>query len=100
MCYTPSAMSDAARVMEWNGRDLPEALRELPPGTYTLERVEAAEEAGLTPEEEEGIRLAMAQVERGETVPWETVRAEIEARLSARLNGPCGTIAPTGSSSP
>ncbi len=52
-------MSSAAKVIDWNGRDVPEALpellRELPPGQYTLERVLTAEEAGLTPEQELGI---------------------------------------------
>lgn len=81
-------MNTAAKVIEWNGQDVPDALRDLPPGSYIVERVLAPAEAGLTPAEEEGIRLAMAQVERGETVPWETVRAELEARLAARLHRP------------
>jgi hypothetical protein len=59
-------MSGAAKVIDWNGRDVPEALqellRELPPGQYTLERVLPAEEAGLTPEQELGIFLAREQV--------------------------------------
>ena len=42
-------MSGAAKVIDWNGRDVPEALpellRELPPGQYTRERVLNAEEA-------------------------------------------------------
>ena len=25
------------RILEWNGRDVPELLRELPPGRYCLE---------------------------------------------------------------
>ena len=25
------------RVVEWNGRDVPEALRDLPPGRYVVE---------------------------------------------------------------
>lgn len=80
-------MSNAAKVLEWNGRDLPEALRELPPGTYALERVESAEEAGLTPAQVEGVLHARAQVARGETTPWETVRAELEARHAPRRAG-------------
>lgn len=41
-------MGDAAKAIHWNGRDLPEALRELPLGAYSLERFETAAEAGLT----------------------------------------------------
>ena len=84
MCYTPGSMSDAARVMDWNGRDLPEALRELPPGHYVLERVESPEEAGLTPAQVEGIRDAIRSLDRGEGIPWETVHADLRARIAAR----------------
>ena len=46
---TLPGVSSAAKVIDWNGRDVPEALpellRELPPGQYTLERVLPAEEA-------------------------------------------------------
>ncbi len=86
MCYTPG-MSSAAKVLTWNGRDLPEALRELPPGTYTLERVESAEEAGITPETEAGILRAMESAERGDVRPWDEVKARLEARLSLRRAG-------------
>lgn len=81
-------MSNAAKVLDWNGRDLPEALRDLPPGHYVVERVETAEEAGLTDEQQEGLRVGMAEIARGETVPWETIRAEHRARLAARLKTP------------
>jgi hypothetical protein len=41
-------VSSAAKVIDWNGRDVPEALpellHELPPGQYTLEQVLPAEE--------------------------------------------------------
>ncbi len=81
-------MSSAAKVIDWNGRDVPEALRALPPGRYVFERVESAEEAGLTDEEQEGLRVGMAEIARGETVPWETIRDEHRARLAARLKSP------------
>jgi len=38
----------------------------------------------LTPEQEEGVRAAMRQLDAGEGVPWETVHAELTARLDAR----------------
>jgi hypothetical protein len=78
-------MSSAAKVIDWNGRDVPEALpellRELPPGQYTLERVLTAEEAGLTPEQELGILHAREQVARGEVRSWEEVRAQLAGRF-------------------
>jgi hypothetical protein len=37
------------RVLLWNGRDLPEELRGLPPGTYLLERLDDPEEAAPAP---------------------------------------------------
>ena len=40
-------------IINWNGSDLPDALRPLPAGRYT---VEALDESGsLTPEEEDGL---------------------------------------------
>lgn len=77
-------MSDAAKVIHWNGRDLPEVLRDLAPGEYTIERVESVADAGLTPEEEEGIRDAIRSLDRGEGIPWETVHADLRARIAAR----------------
>jgi hypothetical protein len=52
------------RVVVWNGRDVPEALRELPPGRYLLDEEPR-------PSELEGLRslavreASAASVERG-----------------------------------
>jgi hypothetical protein len=35
-------MGDAAKVIDWNGTDLPAELRELPPGRYHLAAVRGA----------------------------------------------------------
>jgi|JI8StandDraft_1071087.scaffolds.fasta_scaffold1146863_1 hypothetical protein len=81
-------MRSAAKVIDWNGHDvpdtLPELLRELPPGQYILERVLTPEEAGLTPEQEEGIRAALRSLDRGEGIPWETVHADLLERVARR----------------
>jgi hypothetical protein len=69
-----------ARVLHWNGRDLPDELRELPAGRYVLERADEAPE--LTAEEEEGLRRALASVAEGRGRPLDTVRASIDASLS------------------
>lgn len=58
-----------ARVIEWDGTNLPKELRELPPGQYLLEAVDDVTD--LTPEEEAGILLAMDQIEAGQGIPLE-----------------------------
>ena len=39
-----------------------------------------AEDEELTPEEEAGIAEGLAEIERGETVPWEEVKRKLFAR--------------------
>lgn len=39
-----------------------------------------AEDEELTPEEEAGIAEGLAEIERGETVPWEEVKRKLLAR--------------------
>jgi hypothetical protein len=52
-----------SRVVHWNGKDLPEELRDLPAGTYVLEAVDEA--PPLTPEEDAGLRKALASAVAG-----------------------------------
>jgi hypothetical protein len=62
-------------IIHWNGRDLPEELRALPAGDYA---VQATDEAlGLSVEEEEGMRAAMASLNAGRGVAHEAVRARV-----------------------
>lgn len=42
-----------AHVLRWNGKDIPEQLRELPAGTYVVEAVD--EPRSVTSEEEQGL---------------------------------------------
>ncbi len=83
-----AGMGDAAKVIDWNGTDVPASIGDLltglPPGRYRVEVVPAEEDFELTLEQEEGIRAAMRQLDAGEGVPWETVHAELKARLDAR----------------
>jgi hypothetical protein len=46
------------RVLEWNGRDLPAALRDLAPGRYRLE-----DEREVGEDEREGLRKLAARCE-------------------------------------
>jgi hypothetical protein len=50
------------RTIEWNGRDLPAALRELPPGRYCID-----DSAECSRAEQEGLRRLAARVEDART---------------------------------
>jgi hypothetical protein len=63
-----------ARVFRWNGRDLPEELRELPAGTYVLEAVDAP---ALSEEDEEGLQQALASLRAGKGRTLDQVRNAI-----------------------
>ena len=68
-----------ARVVHWNGKDVPDELRELPAGTYIVEAVDQAPQ--LTPDEEDGLRAAMASLGTGKGRTVEQVRQTIDAIL-------------------
>ena len=68
-----------ARVLHWNGKDLPEELRDLPAGRYAVEAVD--ELAPLSPEEDEGIRQALAFLRAGKGRTIDQVRETIDAVL-------------------
>lgn len=81
-------MGDAARVIDWNGTDVPagvvELLAELPPGRYRLAAVaDDGDEFELTPEQEEGIRAGMRSIAAGRTVTIEEADARMRARIAA-----------------
>jgi hypothetical protein len=65
-------------VVDWNGKDLPDELKELPAGRYVVEPVDDA--PLLTEEEDEGLREAMRSLARGEGMPGELVRRRLETR--------------------
>ena len=67
------------RVLQWNGKDLPEELRELPPGRYVLEPADVV--PTLTDDEEEGLRQALASLRAGKGRTAEQVRQTIDAAL-------------------
>ncbi len=67
------------RVLEWNGRDVPDELRELPPGRYVVESAEHAPE--LSPDEEADLIAAVDEADRGEGVTLDEARRRIDATL-------------------
>ena len=80
-------MGDVAKVIDWNGTDVPtdiaEALAELPPGRYRLQAVTDDDGDELTPEQGAGIEAAIRSADAGRSVPWATVKAELAAKLAA-----------------
>lgn len=62
-----------AHVMDWDGEHVAAEMRSLPPG-----RLQPLDEvAALTPEEEEGIRQALASIEADRALSFESVREHI-----------------------
>ncbi|HMD33622.1 MAG TPA: hypothetical protein VKH42_01580 [Vicinamibacterales bacterium] len=73
-------MPRRARVMTWNGKDVPPELRELPAGRYVVEAAED-EAPALTPEEEAGIEAALESYRQGRVVDSKRTREIIDAAL-------------------
>lgn len=68
-----------ARVLHWNGKDIPEELRELPAGTYVVEAV--GEAPSLTGDEDQGIAQALASLRAGNGRTPDQVRQTIDSIL-------------------
>lgn len=66
-------------VLTWNGKDLPDELRELPAGRYVVEAVE--EVPALTEEEDRGLRQALGSLQAGKGRSVEQVRQRVDALL-------------------
>lgn len=73
-------MSRPARVLTWNGKDVPPELRELPAGRYVVEAVDEDAPA-LSPEEEAGIEAALESYRQGRVVDAKRAREIIDAAL-------------------
>ena len=58
------AMTRLARVVTWNGKDVPAELRELPAGRYVVEAVDD-EAPALSPDDEAGIEAALSGTVNG-----------------------------------
>jgi hypothetical protein len=73
-------MPRRARILTWNGKDVPPELRELPAGRYVVEAVEE-EAPALTHEEEAGIEAALESYRQGRVVDSKRAREIIDAAL-------------------
>jgi hypothetical protein len=66
-----------AMSLKWNGKDLPDELRNLPEGRYVIESLDAV--PALTPAQEQGLEEALKELDRGEGADLEDVRADLDA---------------------
>jgi hypothetical protein len=73
-------MLRGARVVTWNGKDVPPELSELPAGRYVVEAVDE-EAPELSPEEEAGIEGALDSYRQGRVVDAKRAREIIDAAL-------------------
>ena len=73
-------MPRRARILTWNGKDVPTELRDLPAGRYVVEAVEN-EAPALSPEEEAGIEAALESYRQGRVVDAQRAREIIDAAL-------------------
>ena len=73
-------------VVQWDGTALPAELRallpaelrELPPGRYVVQPL--ADDDELTPQEEAGILDAIAEIEAGDGISWDTALRQLRGR--------------------
>jgi hypothetical protein len=73
-------MPRPARVLIWNGKDVPAELRDLPAGRYVVEPMDEDAPA-LSPEEEAGIEAALESYRQGRVVDAKRAREIIDAAL-------------------
>jgi hypothetical protein len=75
-----ASMRRTARVVTWNGKDVPAELRELPAGRYVVEAIDD-DAPVLSPEEEAGIEAALESYRQGRVVDAKRARQIIDAAL-------------------
>lgn len=75
-----AGMPRTARVVTWNGKDVPAELRDLPAGRYVVETIDDDAPA-LSPDEEAGIEAALGSYRQGRVVEAKRAREIIDAAL-------------------
>ncbi len=63
-------------IIDWNGADVPSELRGLPAGKYIIQRADDT----LTPEEEQGLVIALESVRTGRGVSHDAARERLLQR--------------------
>ncbi len=73
-------MANAARIITWNGKDLPPEMCDLPAGLYLVESVDL-EAPPLSVEQDAGIEAALDSYRQGRVVDAKRAREIINAAL-------------------
>lgn len=69
-------------VIEWDGNQVPEELRKLPPGRYAIESID--ELPRLTEAEQTGVLDGLNELDAGKGIPLADVVREIRGSTPAR----------------
>lgn len=75
-----SRYSLSMAIINWNGNDLPDALRPLPAGRYIVEALD--ESPPLTADEEDGLIQALDSLRAGRGIDHDDVRARVLKRIA------------------
>jgi hypothetical protein len=70
------------KVIEWDGTNVPEELRKLPPGRYVIGAVDQV--PSLTGAEEAGIAAGLDELDAGRGIPLADVVPEIRGATPGR----------------
>jgi hypothetical protein len=76
LCFL--AMGRRAWIVDWNGKDLPSELQDLPAGRYI---VEAIDDVTFTEDEDRGVEQALEQYRQGQTVAAAQARQIFDSLL-------------------
>ena len=72
-------------IIEWDGTNVPEDLKKLPPGRYLLgPAYELWDDDELTEEEDAGIQLAIDQIDAGQGIPLDEAMRQIRSRVRVK----------------
>jgi hypothetical protein len=76
----PEEVTMETTIIEWDGVNVPEEFRRLPPGRYILEPFDGWE---LSEEEDAAISAAIDELESGtaELIPFDEVMRELRSRF-------------------
>lgn len=69
-------------IINWDGKTIPEGLKQVPPGAYALEPIPESDE--LTAMEEDGLKKALEELDAGKGMSLADVVSEIRSRTGRR----------------
>ncbi len=73
-----------ARIIDWNGKDMPAGLVDLPPGQYRIRHIDDLND--LAQEEKAGLRQALDSLDASEGDPVDEVMEDLKRRCHSNSN--------------